>query len=299
MHRNWFSPKTSHTKAHHSRSFGFGNKLVRPSDMQHVIYSNHPNNVGQSINISNLARSVSDSDITELFGEFGQICKAAVHYDAQGCHLGSATVTFAQATAAKNAMLKYNGVSLDKSPMRIQLNQTGASMSLSQRLSFSNNSGIGQCSNPEPNNVYRYRNEGNNDLSNTSLTLKGRKMNNNLQNCTKRNRDDTPDPEKLDDELEEYMKMSQKKKKTPSISNEELTGVKKKKHKKERKIKSTIKSEDTASSLTSDSNDQLYQQELDNELDLEIERRFASPGNQPIKTEQEAVKIQEKLMSLI
>merc|ERR1740124_213485 len=124
--------------------------------MNQVNGSNPSANISQSINISNLAQSVSDSDIITLFSEFGQLTKTAVHYDAQGCHLGSATVTFGRESEARMAVNKYNGVSLDKYPMKIQLNQPGntdltqrlgPSTSIAMRLSHLDNSnGIRQCS---------------------------------------------------------------------------------------------------------------------------------------------------------
>lgn len=76
---------------------------------------------GAKIQIDNLAFSVTSEDLRDLFEPFGELKRAAVHFDKSGRSLGRGTVLFVRRGDAIAAIKKYNNVPLDNSPMKITL----------------------------------------------------------------------------------------------------------------------------------------------------------------------------------
>ncbi|TKR71934.1 hypothetical protein L596_019462 [Steinernema carpocapsae] len=120
------------------RRFPRGNNSARPKFAPRN--GNHPGSRGHvqapssnaptKINISNLARSVTRSDLQELFASYNPT-RVAVHFDENGQPLGTADV-FISSGGSKALLRDFRGVALDGKEMKMV---TVGERSMDQRIS--------------------------------------------------------------------------------------------------------------------------------------------------------------------
>jgi len=272
-------------------SFTFGKKHIPNAYGNQLPVAKH--NIGQGITVSNLAHSVTDADIIGLFSEFG-VVKSSVHYSREGDHLETASATFPTEADARRAVAKYNGVSLDKRPMRIKLNQPeGLPRSLEMRLSTA-----GTCEGQS--------NESSLNVSGSSLYDRSSSKKHHGHN-EKRKRKKAPDSSSLDinklnKELDEYMGttnwINQKahKKKSESSTSKLKTQSKMSKRQKISILEPDESSPESAEDVENTEKTPLKQEDIDMDLDGMIDEVYNVPTG-PVN--EVAERVQTKLFNLL
>jgi THO complex subunit 4 len=71
--------------------------------------------------VSNLAYSVTENDVKELFSQIGPLKAWSLNYNADGKSKGIANVTFQRAGDGTKAVKEYNNRTFDGRPMKIEL----------------------------------------------------------------------------------------------------------------------------------------------------------------------------------
>ncbi|KAI8910896.1 hypothetical protein EDD86DRAFT_189236, partial [Gorgonomyces haynaldii] len=77
--------------------------------------------VTQKLVVSNLAPSVTQNDVKELFSKIGPVKSAQLNFNEQGKSKGVATVLYQNPGDAAKAYQEYNTRTFDNKPMRIEL----------------------------------------------------------------------------------------------------------------------------------------------------------------------------------
>jgi len=94
---------------------------------------------GSKIIVSNLHFKVNERDLTELFSKVGTVRKVNLSYDSSGKSTGTASIVFGEKKDAAIAVKRYDQVTLDGRPMKIDVVVSGEEAvrkPLNTRLSF-------------------------------------------------------------------------------------------------------------------------------------------------------------------
>ena len=145
-------PQNKYSRQNQHRQGGNGATNFRSRGGGHTPVPAAQGIESSKIIVSNLAYSVSSDDVQELFAEFGQLRRHALHFDQFGKSLGTAEVVFVYPKDATKAVKQYDGVPLDGRPMKIQFAVSDLpkhSSTLTARLGYHGGGRI-QKRNPNP-----------------------------------------------------------------------------------------------------------------------------------------------------
>ncbi|OMH85201.1 THO complex subunit 4A [Zancudomyces culisetae] len=124
--RNSNNRNKNFKNSYNNRNTNFANSVQQQQMLQNqmlIMQSNAlqgAHTLGK-IRISNLDYNVTEKDLKDLFGQIGPLVSATLNHDANGKSKGNGTVVFSNPYHAAFAIQKYNGVTLDGRPMRIEL----------------------------------------------------------------------------------------------------------------------------------------------------------------------------------
>lgn len=153
--------------------------------------------------VDNLADTVTQVDVEELFSEFGNLVGVSMHYDKAGRSTGTAHVTFTCQASGLRAIQKYNGCTLDGVAMTIQMTPTFGQLEVEPIPSPTTSSNSsGSSSMGSSNGSFSFSRRGRNfNRRGPNFNRRGSKF----ELPAAKSERPIPSESQLDDDLDEYM----------------------------------------------------------------------------------------------